>query len=340
MRLWVRGEERPSERRAPVVPADARTLVEAGIEVTVEDAPRRAFPIDEYAAAGCAVAPLGGWVEADDDVIVVGLKELPVEPATLRHRHVLFGHAFKGQPGATELLHRFAVGGGTLLDLEYLVDERGRRLAAFGYWAGYTGAALAVLAMRDRLALPLQPGTRDELDASLRPQPGDEQPSVLVIGVRGRSGRGALAALEVAGIAPVRWDTTDTRPLDRPALLDHDALVNVVFNTSPAPAFVRPADVEDPARRLRMISDVTCDVGSPANLLPIYDTVTDWQHPVRRLHADPVLDLIAIDNLPSLLPAEASTAFSTDLTPLLLTLDDGAPWKRARQTYEDAVRQL
>ena len=338
MRLWVRVEERPTERRTPIVPADARRLVEAGVRVTVEESPRRVFPIEAYADAGCAVAPAGSWVDADPDVVVVGLKELPPEPAALRHRHVLFGHAFKGQPGAAELLRRFAAGGGTLLDLEYLVDERGRRLAAFGRWAGYTGAALGVLALRGRLPVPLEPGTREELDARLRPEPGDDRPAVLVIGARGRSGQGALAALEVAGLAPTRWDVASTRTLDRPALLAHDVLVNVVFNTTPRPAFVRPADLGDPTRRLRLVCDVTCDVGSPANLLPIYDTVTDWQHPVRRLHDDPVLDLIAIDNLPSLLPAEASTAFSADLLPLLLTLDGGEPWQRARRTYEDALR--
>lgn len=337
MRLWVRVEERPSERRAPIVPADARRLVEAGIEVTVEESPRRVFPIEAYAEAGCAVAPPRGWMDADPDVVVVGLKELPDEPAELRHRHVLFAHAFKGQPGATELLRRFAAGGGTLLDLEYLVDERGRRLAAFGRWAGYTGAALAVLSLRDRLPVPLQPGSLQELDERLRPRPGDEQPSVLVIGARGRSGQGALAALEVAGLTATTWDADDTRDLDRPAILAHDALVNVVFNTRPGPPFVGPADLPDPSRRLRMIADVTCDVGGPANLLPIYDTVTDWQHPVRRLHDDPVLDLIAIDNLPSLLPAEASTAFSADLLPLLRTLGTGAPWRRARQTFLAAL---
>jgi saccharopine dehydrogenase (NAD+, L-lysine-forming) len=340
MWLWVRGEERPTERRAPIVPADARALVGAGVRITVEDAPRRVFPIGAYADAGCAVAPPGSWVDADPDVVVVGLKELPAEPAALRHRHVLFGHAFMGQPGAPELLRRFAAGGGTLLDLEYLVDDRGRRLAAFGHWAGYTGAALAVLALRGRLPVPLEPGSRAELDARLRPEPGDDRPTVLVIGARGRSGRGAQAALAVAGLTPTTWDTADTVPLDRPALLGHDALVNVVFNTQPRPAFVRPEDLDDPGRRLRLICDVTCDVGAPENLLPIYDTVTEWKHPVRRLRAEPVLDLIAIDNLPSLLPAEASTAFSADLRPLLLTLDDGAPWRRARGTYDDALAAM
>ena len=339
MRLWVRGEVRPSERRAPVVPADARRLVEAGIEVTVEESPRRAFGIEEYVAAGCSVAPYGSWVDADPDVVVVGLKELPDEPAELRHRHVLFAHAFKGQPGAPELLRRFAAGGGTLLDLEYLVNDAGRRLAAFGHWAGYAGAALGILALRGRLPVPLEPGTREELDARLRPEPGDDQPSVLVIGARGRSGRGAVAALTVAGLTHTPWDVDSTRVLDRPALLGFDVLVNVVFTVTPGPAFVRPEDVEDPTRRLRMIVDVTCDVG-PTNRLPIYAAPTDWQHPVRRLHDDPALDLVAIDNLPSLLPAEASTAFSADLLPLLLTLDEGAPWQRARRTFTDALAEV
>lgn len=56
----------------------------------------------------------------------------------------MFGHAFKGQPAGQRLLRRFIEGGGTLYNLEYLVDETGRRVAAFGYWAGYEGAAVAL----------------------------------------------------------------------------------------------------------------------------------------------------------------------------------------------------
>ena len=56
----------------------------------------------------------------------------------------MFGHAFKGQRGAETLLGRFRAGGGRLYDIEYLVDEGGRRLAAFGYWAGFAGAAVSL----------------------------------------------------------------------------------------------------------------------------------------------------------------------------------------------------
>jgi saccharopine dehydrogenase (NAD+, L-lysine forming) len=54
-----------------------------------------------------------------------------------------FAHYYKGQGGWQDVLARFAQGGGTLLDLEFLTDNSGRRVAA-GYHAGYAGAALAL----------------------------------------------------------------------------------------------------------------------------------------------------------------------------------------------------
>ncbi|MGH3713179.1 MAG: saccharopine dehydrogenase [Micromonosporaceae bacterium] len=337
-RIWIRHESRDSERRAPVVPDDARRLVEAGVAVTVEDSPQRSFGSDAYAAAGCAIAPAGSWVDAPDDWYVVGLKELPEQPPALRHRHVFFGHAYKGQVGAAELLRRFGDGGGALLDLEYLVDDAGRRLAAFGYWAGYVGAALAVL--RDRGALPsrLEPLSRPELDGRLA-RAGATDTTALVLGSLGRCGRGARDAFAVAGITATGWDLAETRDLDRAALLDHHLLVNAVQVSTPGPVFVRPQDLDDPVRQLRVIADVTCDVTSDCNVLPIYDTVTSWDAPVRQLRGgDRPLGLIAIDNLPSLLPREASIAFSAELTPQLATLGTDAPaWRRCRTTFDTAL---
>lgn len=346
--LWVRREERETECRAPIVPADARRLVEDGVDVAVEDAPQRVFPTAEYEAAGCRVVPAGSWVGAPADAYVVGLKELPDEPYALRHRHVFFGHAYKGQPGARRLLRRFAAGGGTLLDLEYLTDGKGRRLAAFGYWAGYAGAALAVLHHRGRLGPPLRPLSRDALDAMLSDPPAAEPaaaggsraaPRALVMGALGRSGRGAVAALEAAGLhapAPTRWDLEETRQLDRTALLGHDLMVNTVLTTAPAPPFLTPADLDDPARRLSLLCDVTCDVGSPFNTVPVYDSTTTWQEPARRLRAGPPpFDVIAIDNLPSLLPHEASIDFSADLLPALRALP--APRPPGRSSAEGAL---
>ncbi|RRR82667.1 saccharopine dehydrogenase [Streptomyces sp. RP5T] len=341
LHLWLRHEVRSTERRTPVVPSDARRLVDSGVTLTVEESPQRIFPIEQYEAVGCGVAPAGSWASrAPEDAVVVGLKELPDVPAALTHRHVFFGHAYKEQPGARELLRRFAAGGGALLDLEYLVDDHGRRLAAFGYWAGYLGAALAVLQHRGRLSAPLTPTSRQELEQALRPVAGDEEFTALVIGALGRSGRGARVALSAAGVDPTCWDLDETRDLDRPALLGHDLLVNCVLATAPIPPFVRETDLDDPARRLRTLSDVTCDVGSPLNVLPVYDRTTEWAEPVRRLHKEPPLDLIAIDNLPSLLPEESSVDFSASLLPLLLEFGGDGPWGRSLDRFHQACREL
>ena len=339
LHLWLRHEVRPTERRTPIVPSDARRLVESGVTLTVEESPQRIFPIEEYEAVGARVAAAGSWVSAPPETVVLGLKELPDGPDRLAHRHIFFGHAYKRQPGAADLLRRFAAGGGTLLDLEYLVDDNGRRLAAFGYWAGYLGAALAVLQERGRLAAPLTPTSKEELDDTLRPAAGDTDFTALVIGALGRSGRGARTALQAAGVQPTCWDLDETRNLDRPALLAHDVLVNCVLATTPVPPFVRETDLDDPARRLRTLSDVTCDVGSPLNVLPVYDRTTEWTEPVRRLRKEPPLDLIAIDNLPSLLPRESSEDFSASLLPLLLDFGTGGPWGRARDRFHQASRE-
>ncbi|MFJ6719040.1 MULTISPECIES: saccharopine dehydrogenase [unclassified Streptomyces] len=345
--LWMRTETRPTERRAPLTPHDADQLVRRGVRITVEESAHRVFPLADYADAGCGTAPAGAWAtDAPGSAFVLGLKELPPEPERLRHRHVYFGHAYKGQAEAPALLRRFAAGGGTLFDLEYLADEQGRRLAAFGYWAGYAGAALAVLHARGRLAAPLVPLSRAELDARLRdsravPTPGGE-PRALVIGGRGRSARGACDALRLAGVRVTRWDRGDTARLDRAALLGHDILVNAVLTTRPAPPFLTPADLDpDRERRLTVIADITCDTGSPLHRLPVYDRLTDWSVPVRRLRAGPrPLDVIAIDNLPSLVPEEAARSFSADLLPKLLALGTGTPdpdWTRCRAAFTRAL---
>lgn len=244
LHLWLRHEARTTERRAPIVPDDARRLVGNGVELTVEESPQRVFPVEEYEAAGCRVAPAGSWVTAPRDAVVLGLKELPEDPAELTHRHIFFGHAYKGQPGAAELLGRFAAGGGALFDLEYLVDDTGRRLAAFGFWAGYLGAALAVLGQRGRLRAPLTPTTKEDLDETLKPAAADAGFSGLVIGALGRSGRGARAAFATAGVDPTCWDLAETRDLDRPALLRHDVMVNAVLATTPVPPFLRERDLD------------------------------------------------------------------------------------------------
>ena len=342
--LWIRHETRPTERRAPVVPADVGRLVASGVRVTVERSPQRIFETEEYAEAGAEVVETGAWVKAPDDAYVLGIKELPPEPTPLRHRHIYFAHAYKGQSDAEETLTRFRAGGGRLYDVEYLTDERGRRVVAFGYWAGYVGAALGALHLAGRLASPLAPTDRPSLDARLREAALPPETATVVTGARGRSGSGATDALTVAGLDPARWDRAEVRVRDVSALLDYDLLVNCVLTTEPTTPFVGPDDLPR-RRRLHLISDVTCDVTSATNMLPVNREITTWAEPVRRVtdSAGHWIDVVAIDNLPSLLPREASETFSADLTPHLLGLADSppvGPWQAAGDAFDKALADL
>jgi len=349
--VWIRSESRGTERRAPVVPADVSLLLDAGVEVTVEESSQRIFAVEEYAAAGASIVGQDTWTDAPHDAYVLGIKELPDEPTSLRHRHIYFAHAFKDQEDARRTLGRFRRGGGRLLDIEYLTDKEGRRVVAFGYWAGYVGAALGVLHLAGSLMAPLTPMAKHELDVELEQagKAGADLLLALVTGARGRSGRGAQRALVTSGVPITRWDRQETRDLHKQALLGHDLLVNCVVTHTPTTPFVEQADL-DHERRLRVLADVTCDVTGPTNMLPVNTEITTWREPVRRLHGGSPehgtapLEVIAIDNLPSLLPREASEGFSADLTPHLLGLAEeggpSAPWRAASHAFDEAIGQL
>lgn len=340
--LWVRAEQRPNEERVGLTPEGAAALVRAGIRVTVEQSSVRAIPIDGYRAAGCEIAAENLWPEAPGDAIIFGLKELPEDGTALTHRHIMFGHAYKGQPAGRELLKRFKAGGGTLYDLEYLVDETGRRVAAFGYWAGFAGAAVALKCwaaqQRGGIAGPVAkyPG-RAALIADLeRELAGLARPRAIVIGALGRVGTGASDLCAAMGVAVTKWDMAETAsggPF--PEVLQHEIFLNCILARPGCPVFVS-ASAKTDARKLTVIGDIACDPTSDFSPIKVYDRATDWDAPALRVHDAPPLDVTAIDNLPSLLPVESSEDYAAQLLPSLLTLSDlqSGVWGRAKAEYD------
>jgi len=348
--LWVRAEQRENEQRVGLTPEGAATLMAKGVAVTVEQSPARAIPIDGYRDAGCVIAPENSWPGAPRDAIIFGLKELPEDGTPLVHRHIVFGHAYKGQPAGQRLLARFAAGGGTLYDLEYLVDETGRRVAAFGYWAGYAGAAVALKCwaaqQRGEIAGPvgvhgsaqaLLNDLRRELDAVAAPRP-----DALVIGALGRVGTGASDLCAAMEVAVTKWDMAETAsggPF--PEVLRHQIFLNAILARPGCPVFVPASATTDP-RALRVIGDIACDPDSEFSPIKVYDRVTSWAAPALRVHDDPPLDVTAIDNLPSMLPVESSQDFAAQLLPSLSRLDDIAAgvWGRARAEFRGHMERL
>lgn len=339
--LWVRAEQRLNEERVGLTPEGAAALVKAGMRVTVEQSSVRAIPIEGYIAAGCEIAPENAWPDAPADAIIFGLKELPEDGTPLHHRHIMFGHAYKGQPAGLELLKRFKAGGGTLYDLEYLVGEDGRRVAAFGYWAGYAGAALSLKCwaaqQRGGLAGAVSKyADKSALLADLAAEmAGMLPPRALVIGALGRVGTGAADLCEAMGVAVTKWDMAETAsggPF--PEVLEHEIFLNCILARPGCPVFV-PASAKTDARKLTVIGDIACDPTSDFSPIKVYDRATDWAAPALRVAEAPPLDVTAIDNLPSLLPVESSMDYAAQLLPSLATLDalEAGVWSRAAAEF-------
>ncbi len=351
--LWLRAECRPTERRTPLMPDGVKSLMADGFTVTVEMSPNRIIPDETYARTGCTMAETGSWINAEDPAIILGIKELPDDVQTLRHRHVFFGHAYKEQSGWQEFLQRFERGAGSLFDIEYMVDETGRRVTAFGYWAGYMGAALALQHWWSRHgagpvlengAIPYEDaGALDKHIESLV-QTGIEPPRVVVIGALGRSGRGAVDLVSRHKAKVTSWDIEETRVLDREALLEHDIFINCALIQDKIPPFLTSADLAGPGN-LTVISDVSCDPTSDINPLPFYSAPTDWAQPFIRVAEAPPrpVDLIAIDNLPSLLPRESSEDFAATMLPHLRALDvdnQTGVWARSLDRFHEALSRI
>jgi saccharopine dehydrogenase (NAD+, L-lysine forming) len=345
--LWVRAEQREHEERVGITPEGARALIANGIRVTVEKSSVRAIGLEGYVDAGCEIAPENSWPDAPLDAIVFGLKELPEDGSPLPHRHIMFGHAYKGQPAGRILLDRFANGGGVLYDLEYLVDEDHRRVAAFGYWAGFAGAAVSyhcwIAQQRGAVAGPIS-RFHDKADL-LRTLStfGGRKPNAIIIGALGRVGSGAADFCSALDIPVTKWDIAETKdggPF--PEVLQHALFFNCILARPGCPVFVPESAIHEP-RRLSVIGDIACDPTSDFSPVKVYDHITTWEKPATRVVEKvgdvPPLDVMAIDNLPSLLPLESSYDYSQQLIGSLLTLtslDDGV-WARAKAIFDAHV---
>jgi len=341
--LWIRAEQRPNEERVGLTPDGAAALIRAGITLSVEQSAVRAISIEGYRAAGASIVVENSWPDAPEDAIIFGLKELPDDGTPLTHRHIMFGHAYKGQAAGRVLLDRFKAGGGTLYDLEYLVDENGRRVAAFGYWAGFAGAAVTLKcwAAQQRGGICGPVGVYEHKDALIKDllddldATGAPRPRALVIGALGRVGTGAADLCTAMGVRTTRWDMAETAsggPF--PEVLEHELFINAILARPGTPVFV-PQSAKTASRRLSVIGDVSCDPDSAFSPIKVYDRTTTWDAPALRVHEAPVLDVTAIDNLPSMLPMESSEDYAAQLLPSLLVLDrlDDGVWARAEAEF-------
>jgi saccharopine dehydrogenase (NAD+, L-lysine-forming) len=322
--VFVRAETFPNEYRTPLVPEDVKFLVQSGITVYVESSLTRVFSDKLYKdISGCIVTE-HSWNHPEYQTsFILGIKELTNLQDLSGHRHAYFSHCLKGQAGSEPILNAFRRSKSLLYDFEYFTDGSGIRCIAFGWYAGVVGAALGLQEYERRLLG--QPSLQDlqpwsSFESLLDSIPVVGHPRIAVLGANGRCGQGVCSVLKNLGLAYT--------PFLKETKIAQLEAFEVVYNCIQLEEsyaevwFSERTQIHHPI----VLVDISCDYSKPNNPISFYSEPTNWIYPV--FHPHPLVSVIAIENLPSLLPQESSSHFSRCLTELLLEYPNET-WNRS-----------
>lgn len=346
--IWLRSETKIGEYRAPITPDTAADLISKGFKITVEKSDSRCFTDAEYMNVGCELVDFGSWINAPLDAYIVGLKELP-DVEILKHRHIYFAHCYKGQHGSSHLLNKFKIGGGIIYDIEYLTDDNNQRLASFGKSAGISGTIIGILAWLKQISnqelKTLKPiYDINQIITHIKDQLANiiELPNILIIAPYGRVGSGARYILDVLQLKYTIWTRNDTSNYDNMiSILDYEIVINCINLRGDIRPFIT-MDMLNYPRKLSICVDISCDYTNPFNPIAIYSSGTSFDKPLLNICNNPRLDIISIDNLPSLIPIESSHDFAKQFVKCLYMLpnDPNNIWHRTESIFNDHIDLL
>lgn len=256
-------------------------------EIVVQSSDIRAYSDDEYRAAGVQVVE-----DVSDCDVLFGIKEAKIESLLPNKHYVFFGHIAKMQAYNRPLLQAFLKKGITFSDYEYMVDEKGIRVCAFGWWAGVVGVyyTLRGYGLRTgsyRLPKPDLKFTLDQLKANLG---AIDLPKVkIILTGGGRVSQGAQYVLNEVGAKYLPIDEfLATDSVDQLSYTYADA-DNLVAPKDPSRVFSfpdffhHPGDYKSDFYRFARAADllICCHFWAPNN--PVYLSAEDFVRPDFRI---------------------------------------------------------
>jgi saccharopine dehydrogenase (NAD+, L-lysine-forming) len=327
MIIYLRSETYENEFRAPLVPDDVRELIQEGFTVIVEKSNKRIFRDIQYLAAGARLTRKK-WYDQNTETIIIGIKELDRLDLLKSHIHIYFSHTYKNQKNSKEILRAFAKSKSILYDLEYFCNPDGKRTLAFGFYAGLVGI---VLGLRQHY------NKSNALSDISDLEPWKNMASMVSfckfnpdvkIGIVG-NGRCSKGVQYILDFFKLNYDL-----IGRDVIVPekYDILINcIVLDESYTKVWIGPEFQKD-----IVVIDVSCDYSKKNNPIPVYKEATTWSRPV--FNYNKYISVIAIDNLPSLLPKESSKEFSYELTKLLKNY--GNPiWQNTLETFRSVLSE-
>ncbi|KAI9014374.1 Saccharopine dehydrogenase-domain-containing protein [Phycomyces nitens] len=123
------------ERRAALTPTTVEQLIkDTGSRIYVQPSTKRIFSDESYKKAGAIVTE---DISAAD--IILGIKEVPEESLLPKKTYLFFSHSHKGNQKNMSMLKNILEKDIRLIDYELMKDSTGKRLVAFGQFAGNAG---------------------------------------------------------------------------------------------------------------------------------------------------------------------------------------------------------
>lgn len=315
-RIFIRKEIFQNEFRCPIIPTDIQTLISYGFIVYVESCNNRCYKDEEYINNG-AIVVIDSWVNYND-FIILGIKNLYNIELLNNSCHIYFSHSYKNQLDSQYILNMFKKTNSILYDLEYFI-ENNQRIITFGYYAGVVGSSLGLiqyyLKLSNKKLINLNYwNSINDLYLDVKKYIDITNiPSICIIGPNGNCGNGVKYILNLLNIPYTSYGRNDNKY----GLEKYDIIYNCISLNEKINIWF---DNDTIFNKNLVICDISCDYNNSYNPIKIYNNKTTWTEPIYSYNK--FVDIIAIDNLPSLIPSDSSIEFSSKMLELLKNFND------------------
>lgn len=331
-KIFIRNEIFENEYRTPLIPTDVRELIEKGRCVYVQKSNTRCYSDEEFENNG-AILTDENWKDYTD-CLILGIKELDFIDDMKQSEHMYFAHCYKGQDGSEEILKSFKDSSSVLYDLEYLLDNNNKRLVSFSYHAGVSGGILGLLQYQEdkihnrniKNLSPWESAVKKMKDLNYN----FNNKNICIIGSNGRCGQGVRFVLDSLRIKYKEFNSRDRIE----ELLEYDIIFNCIHLRSKINKLITK---DSQLKQKTLLVDISCDYNNPLNPFPVYSQKTTWEEPILKIND--LLDVISIDNLPSLIPFESSEYFSCILKNIM-NKNDKLVWDKAYKYYKKNIELI
>lgn len=299
----IREEKFPRDSRVPLTPSQCKFLMERypQVSVVVQPCKYRCFTNEEFTYQDIPLVE-----DLSDCDILLGVKEVPAELLLPNKAYMFFSHTIKKQAQNKKMMHAIIEKKVRMIDYECIKDNKGKRIIAFGRWAGIVGAyhAIRMIGFRtSRFRLRQMIDCLNFAEAQKELEKLDLPPWKIVLTGTGRVSEGAAFMLDVIGIKKVApynfcynefdgpvytqlaspdmfykdgqetFDSADYHAHPQqykssfyPFTKAADVMINGIYWDKRMPVFFNKEQMNESDFRIKTISDITCDIAPDSSI--------------------------------------------------------------------------